>query len=58
MQLLNATKHSSIEEVKCLNYKTSSRLYLGLVGLGIDVCQLLVDGHRLTELQSTFKHFL
>lgn len=32
--------------------------YLAFVGLGVDVSQLLVDRHGLTELHRPLKHFL
>lgn len=38
--------------------KIKSGPYFYFVGLGVDVSQLLVDGHGLTELQRSVKHIL
>lgn len=60
----HSTQQSYAEEVRLQNRGRLSRvekvssLHLGLVGLGVDVSQLLVDGHGLTELQRPLKHFL
>lgn len=55
MQMLVTKEHSISVSVST---NTLSRSYLDLVRLCVDVSQLLVHRHGLTELQRPLKHFL
>lgn len=61
--LAASESHTQKKNPTCLEVKVKYHLegadsHLNLAGLGINVCQLLVDRHGLAVLNGSLKHFL